>query len=52
MVFRQLSWSMVKKMIDMFENIELGLMPKTVYEIDDDFFLKNLNECEGAADTS
>ncbi len=27
-----------EKMIDMFENIELGLMPKTVYEIDDDFF--------------
>jgi len=27
-----------EKMIDMFENIELGLMPKTVYELDDDFF--------------
>jgi restriction system protein len=27
-----------EKMVDMFENIELGLMPKTVYEIDDDFF--------------
>lgn len=27
-----------EKMMDMFENIELGLMPKTVYEIDDDFF--------------
>ena len=27
-----------EKMIDMFENIELGLIPKTVYEIDDSFF--------------
>jgi restriction system protein len=27
-----------EKMIDMFENIELGLIPKTVYEIDDGFF--------------
>ncbi len=27
-----------EKMIDMFENIKLGLIPKTVYEIDDSFF--------------
>jgi len=27
-----------EKMIDMFENIELGLIPKTIYEINDNFF--------------
>lgn len=27
-----------EKMVDMFENIELGLIPKTIYEIDDGFF--------------
>ena len=27
-----------EKMVDMFENIELGLIPKTIYEIDDSFF--------------
>jgi len=27
-----------EKMVDMFENIELGLIPKTMYEIDDGFF--------------
>ncbi|MCK4652610.1 MAG: restriction endonuclease [Methanosarcinales archaeon] len=27
-----------EKMIDMFENVELGLIPKTIYEIDDNLF--------------
>lgn len=27
-----------EKMVDMFENIELGLIPKTIYDIDDGFF--------------
>lgn len=27
-----------EKMVDMFENIQLGLIPKTIYEIDDGFF--------------
>jgi len=28
-----------EKMIDMFENIELGLIPKTIYEINDNFHI-------------
>jgi restriction system protein len=27
-----------EKLIDMFEKLELGLKPRTAYEIDDDFF--------------
>ena len=27
-----------EKLLDMFENLELGLSPKTIYEVDKEFF--------------
>ena len=32
-----------QKLVEMFENLELGLKPKTVYEIDESFFEQYLN---------